>query len=84
MADQIRVNFSSLDAAVTDIAGGVAAQGARMDDLRSAIAPLVASWDGAAQEAYGRQQDTWNQAWSELTDALSGLQRATDTANQGY
>ena len=84
MADQIRVSFGSLEAAVGDIAAGVAAQGQRLADLKADIAPMVATWEGAAQAAYQGHQAKWDSAWSELTEALQAFQRATDTANTDY
>ena len=84
MADQIRVSFGALDAAVGDIAAGVAAQGQRLSELKASIAPMVASWEGAAQSAYAAHQAKWDSAWAELTEALQAFQRATDTANASY
>ncbi|MBC3762302.1 WXG100 family type VII secretion target [Quadrisphaera oryzae] len=84
MADQIRVTFGALDTAVGDIAAGVAAQGTRMDDLRAAIAPMVATWEGSAQAAYQGAQAKWDSAWNDLTSALTQFQTATDTSNQTY
>ena len=84
MADQIRVTFGALDAAVGDIAAGVAAQGQRLAELKADIAPMVASWEGAAQASYAGDQAKWDAAWADLTEALQAFQRATDTANSGY
>ncbi len=84
MADQIRVNFIALETAVGDLSAGVAAQGQRLSELRSDIAPLVASWQGSAQAAYHAHQARWDNAWGELSDALTQFQRATDTAVMHY
>jgi early secretory antigenic target protein ESAT-6 len=84
VADQIRVNFNSLSTAVSDIATGVASAGTRLDDLRAAIAPMVATWQGDAQAAYQVQQTKWDTAWNDLTSALQQFQTATDTSNADY
>ena len=75
---------SALGDAVNDISAGVAAAGNRLSDLKSDIAPMVATWEGSAQTAYYAQQAKWDNAWSELTAALGDFQRATSTAATGY
>lgn len=84
VADQIKVTFGSLGTAVGDISAGVATQGQRLSELKGDIAPMVATWEGAAQSAYLVQQTKWDAAWDELTQALQMFQNATDTANSGY
>ncbi|NAZ74685.1 WXG100 family type VII secretion target [Kineococcus sp. T13] len=84
MADQIRVTFGALADAVNDISAGVAAAGNRLSDLKADIAPMVATWEGAAQNAYYAQQSKWDNAWSELTAALGDFQRATSNAASDY
>lgn len=84
MADQIRVNFGALDTAVADISTGVATQGQRLSELKAHIAPMVASWEGSAQAAYHAHQTVWDNAWEELTQALTQFRSATDTATQDY
>lgn len=84
MADQIRVDAGSLDAAIGDISAGVAAAGTRLSDLKAAIAPMVATWEGSAQEAYRVQQTRWDTAWNDLTQALAGLQNTTQRSNEEY
>lgn len=84
MADQIRVNFGSMETAVADIATGVATQGQRLAQLKADIAPMVATWEGGAQAAYYASQTKWDTAWDELTQALQAFQRSTDTATGDY
>ena len=45
---------------------------------------MVATWEGAAREAYYVQQTRWGTAWAELTDALGQFQRATGTSATEY
>ncbi len=84
MADQIRVNPASMGTAISDIATGVATAGTRLDDLKAAIAPMVATWEGAAQAAYFVQQTAWDTAWTDLNQALTGLQNATSRSTEDY
>ena len=84
MADQIRVTFGALSDAVNDLSAGVAAAGNRLADLKTDIAPMVASWEGAAQGAYYAQQTKWDNAWNDLTTALGEFQRATASASDDY
>lgn len=84
MADQIRVDAGSLTSAVGDISAGVAAAGTRLADLKAAIAPMVATWEGSAQDAYRVQQTRWETAWNDLTQALTGLQTTTQRSNDDY
>ncbi|MGI4894999.1 MAG: WXG100 family type VII secretion target [Janthinobacterium lividum] len=84
MADRVRVNFNSLATAGADLSAGVASAGTRLENLKGAIAPMVATWDGDAQIAYHEQQTKWDTAWVDLTDALKQLQIATMTSHDGF
>jgi WXG100 family type VII secretion target len=84
MADQIRVDFGSLNTAVADIATGVATQGERLAQLKADIAPMVATWEGGAQAAYYAAQTKWDTAWEDLTQALQAFQRSTGAAHDDY
>lgn len=84
MADRIKVSFGALDTAVADVQGGARAMEQRMQQLRSDIAPMLATWDGAARESYATAQARWDAGWQELQAALDELGRTTAGANQGY
>ncbi|MDL5155809.1 WXG100 family type VII secretion target [Actinomycetospora termitidis] len=84
MADRIKVSFGALDTAVADVQGGAATMEQRMQQLRSDIAPMLATWDGAARESYAAAQAQWDAGWQELQSALAQLGQSTAGANQGY
>jgi len=84
MADRIKVSFGALDTAVADVQGGARAMEQRMAQLRSDIAPMLSTWDGAARESYAAAQQQWDAGWDELQAALAQLGQATAGANQGY
>ncbi|MEJ2869027.1 WXG100 family type VII secretion target [Actinomycetospora sp. OC33-EN08] len=84
MADRIKVSFGALDTAVADVNGGAQAMEQRMQQLRSDIAPMLSTWDGAARESYAAAQAQWDQGWQELQAALAQLGQSTANANQGY
>lgn len=84
MADRIKVSFGALDTAVADLNSGVQQMGQRMQQLRSDIAPMLSTWDGAARESYGAAQQQWDSGWTELQTALGQLQQATASSNEDY
>ncbi|HEY2225943.1 WXG100 family type VII secretion target [Actinomycetospora sp.] len=84
MADRIKVSFGALDTAVADLNSGVQQMGQRMQQLRSDIAPMLSTWDGAARESYAAAQQQWDSGWSELQSALGQLQQATAGSNEEY
>ncbi len=84
MADRIKVDAGSLNTAVGDLAAGVASAGTRLSDLKAAIAPMVATWEGSAQQAYQAQQTKWDTAWNDLTAALGNLQTSTQRSNEDH
>ncbi len=49
---EIRVTFAALEAARTDVAGTATRISGRLDDLRRAVTPLVATWEGQAADEY--------------------------------
>lgn len=84
MADRIKVSFGALDTAVADVQGGAQAMEQRMQQLRSDIAPMLGTWDGAARESYANAQAQWDAGWQELQAALGELGRTTAGANANY
>ena len=83
-ADQITVSFGALETATGDLARGTATANQRLDQLQSDIAPMVSTWDGAAQQAYVQLQHKWDTAQADLTRALGDLQKAVAQSNEQY
>lgn len=45
----------------------------QMEDLKNFLKPLVASWQGSAQEAYQARQRDWDQASADLNNVLAQI-----------
>ncbi|MEV6812277.1 WXG100 family type VII secretion target [Micromonospora sp. NPDC051296] len=73
---EIRYNFAGLNAAADSCSGAVRNMTGELDGLKSGIAPLLATWDGEAREAYFRRQTEWESAANDLRDLLGRIERA--------
>ncbi len=82
MDGEIRYNFGS----ITDLAGGMTNKwqslNDKLDEIKSSIQPLVATWQGADADAYQVKQGEWNSAQAELTTVLQSLIGAVNSGNQ--
>ena len=54
--DTIRYDFASIEGSRMDIAQSAARLNNALDELKSYLAPLVATWEGEAADAYQVQQ----------------------------
>lgn len=85
MADgHLLVTFGAVDAAVADttsIAGHIDQQ---LDDLRTYLAPLVATWTGRASSEYQVLQHRWDAGAAELNGVLREIATALATARDNY
>lgn len=81
---EIKVTFGALDAARADVAGTANRITTRLDELKRMLAPLVASWDGAAAEEYRTAQRNWDAAAGDLALVLSQIGVALGAVNDGY
>jgi 6 kDa early secretory antigenic target len=81
---EIKVTFGALDAARADVAGTANRIGTRLDELKRMLAPLVASWDGAAAEEYRTAQRNWDAAAADLATVLAQIGVALGAAHDGY
>jgi early secretory antigenic target protein ESAT-6 len=70
------INFGSLAQAAQDIGNALNTMQSRLDECEQSAQPLVASWEGSAQEAYGVRQQKWRQASGDLTQMLRDIQAA--------
>ncbi len=80
----ILVTFEANGAAQSDTAATYAAINTQLADLEAYLKPLVASWDGAARDAYQSYQLQWNQALTELNGVLNQISAALGTAHDNY
>jgi WXG100 family type VII secretion target len=81
---EIKVTFGALVAAQADVAGTAARIFGRLDDLHRAVAPLAATWQGQAAEAYQARQRQWDTAATDLARVLTDIGRALGDAEAGY
>ncbi|HEX6870472.1 MAG TPA: WXG100 family type VII secretion target [Micromonosporaceae bacterium] len=75
---QLNINFVRLQETSSHIQGTVQALQSQLDQLERDAAPLVANWQGPAQQAYQERQATWRQASAELTSMLQAIKHALD------
>ncbi|MFI7648971.1 WXG100 family type VII secretion target [Micromonospora sp. NPDC049460] len=73
---EIRYNFGALNAAADSCGGAMRNLTGELDGLKSGIAPLLATWDGDAREAYFRRQNDWEAAANDLRDLLGRIEKA--------
>jgi 6 kDa early secretory antigenic target len=82
--DEIKVTFGALEAARADVAGTATRISGRLDELRRAVRPLAATWDGQAAQEYQARQRQWDAAATDLTRVLADVGRALGQAHDGY
>jgi WXG100 family type VII secretion target len=78
------VTFSAIENAAGDndiTAGNIDSQ---LADLRSYLAPLVASWEGSAAEGYQALQAKWDAAVDDLNAVLRQIAMNLRTAQDNY
>lgn len=84
MSGPIKVTFAELGNAQGSIQQAVGAVNSQLDDLKTYLAPLVATWEGSAAEAYNTLQRQWDTAAAELNQVLAQVGTAVGTANDSY
>jgi 6 kDa early secretory antigenic target len=80
----LRVNFGALSQASADIQKAVNELETQLAELDAAARPLVATWEGGAQQAYASRQQRWTNASGDLKSILRGIKGAVDQAAQDY
>jgi WXG100 family type VII secretion target len=81
---EIKVTFGAMDAARADVAGTASRITTRLDELKRMLAPMVATWDGAAAAEYREAQRKWDAAAADLATVLSQIGVALGSAHDGY
>lgn len=56
----------------------------KLDDLKAGLAPLVATWEGSAAEAYKQHQDKWDKSAAKLQEIINKVAIALGTAHDAY
>lgn len=81
---EIRVSYSALGTAETDIKASVARIRTSLANLERDLAPMAASWTGEASEFYRDKQRQWNKAADELSMILESVGGGVGTALANY
>jgi early secretory antigenic target protein ESAT-6 len=78
------VNFGAMQQASSDIHKAITRMQSQLDQLESDAKPLIATWNGAAQEAYAQRQAKWRHASADLNHILQNIKRAVDQSTEDY
>jgi WXG100 family type VII secretion target len=78
------VNFAAMQQASVDIQSALNALTNQLAELERDAAPLVATWDGAAREAYDVRQARWRGAADDLSRILRDIKVALDESATDY
>jgi 6 kDa early secretory antigenic target len=84
MNDILRVEFGALQHAGDSITTALRTLHSQLDQLERDAAPLVATWQGEAREAYQQRQLRWREAAEHLSAMLRDIKRALDESSADY
>lgn len=82
--DTIKVHFDSLSSGAAGITASYRALQSTLEDLQRQLAPMVATWQGSAQEAYHQRKTEWEQASAAMATILSQMGNAVSQAHENY
>jgi len=80
----IYVDPEKLETAAGNFAAHEKALRSIISQLETDLAPLVASWEGSAQELYVAKRAAWDNAALDLASLLGTITTVTRQAHQGY
>ena len=78
------VNFAALEQASRDIQSAINELEGQLANLDADAKPLVATWSGAAREAYDANHLKWTNAANDLTRMLRDIKVAVDESAAEY
>ncbi|AXO32738.1 WXG100 family type VII secretion target [Micromonospora chalcea] len=78
------VNFAALQQAGADIQRALSTLESQLGQLERDAAPLVASWNGSAREAYEVRQSRWRAASQDLQAMLRDIKLAVEDSAADY
>ncbi len=81
---EIKVTFSALAAAQSDVKATAGRIHTQLEDLRRYLAPMVATWTGQAAEGYQATQRKWDTSAADLTQVLEQIGVGLGRANNEY
>jgi early secretory antigenic target protein ESAT-6 len=80
----ISVDFNSLSSAASDISGHASKVDSELDNLKSRLGPVIASWEGGASESYQDAQRRWDESAAGLQQVLAQIGLAVAQATEAY
>jgi WXG100 family type VII secretion target len=78
------VSFPALQQASADIQKALNTLESQLGQLERDAAPLVATWDGEAKQAYDQRQARWRSASQDLQAMLRDIKIAVDESAADY
>ncbi|MFI6129543.1 WXG100 family type VII secretion target [Micromonospora sp. NPDC051141] len=78
------VNFAALQQAGADIQRALTTLESQLGQLERDAAPLVASWNGEAREAYEQRQSRWRAASQDMQAMLRDIKLAVEDSATDY
>ncbi|GAA4844252.1 WXG100 family type VII secretion target [Saccharopolyspora rosea] len=81
---EIKVDFGQLSQAADDLGKTASKIEQELDQLEQFLKPLIATWEGSAQEAYHRAQDEWNKAAHNMREIAAKMGMAVHAANEAF
>lgn len=77
MADPsyMKIVFPEVESAIADLGKGVSTLDQKLSDLDHSARPLVATWEGTAQQAYNERQQAWTKSATDLKAILTDIQK---------
>ena len=78
------VSFPALQQASADIQKALNTLETQLSQLERDTAPLVATWDGEAKQAYEQRQARWRSASQDLQAMLRDIKIAVDESAADY
>ena len=78
------VSTAALGAGVGDLQRGIEQIEAQLDHLHAYLAPLRATWDGSASDAWRYYERLWDAASADLLVSLGTLHAIVTTAHANY
>jgi early secretory antigenic target protein ESAT-6 len=82
--DILVVNFPALQQASADIQKALNTLDSQLAQLERDAAPLIATWDGDARQAYDQRQSRWRTASADLQAMLRDIKLALDDSAADY
>jgi WXG100 family type VII secretion target len=80
----LKVDFGMLSQAGADIQKALHELETQLGQLEADARPLVATWDGQAQQAYADRQRKWSTAAADLKHILREIKLAVSQSAQDY